>query len=382
MNDMYPTYVVVQTGEIKDQAACALLQPQGWFPEYPLTLSVPLGWELGVKRGDVFRVSEITPTTIRHTLVHNRSKVNIRAEAVPIWSDGPELFVSLGILTGRTRPKNAQQRQSSSARLRNDDPNQGKPILEVCGLAVPIRLSADQVIGGTPDDLYAGLVVQVSAFPLPRGSRCSHSYWLPPNFPQTENWAQESQVGRGVTDIHVASIEALTFDSESLTLPMFDDSSVEWAETSVALANHVYANAIKETARVTAVTAQLVTEPPTVEEWITEAAQLSTMTANLAKVRPTRDEFGRLVDLDKWSMLVRWPEMEKAMAFANIWKSDTPIRVHGDELTPEYCVEGTITSVISLGQRSYEVEMSLSSCASQNARVDVFELMVACQGPG
>ena len=46
-------------------------------------------------------------------------------------------------------------------------------------LAIPARLTEDQIVGGSSDEVGIGEIVLAGVFELPDGSRCNASYWLP-----------------------------------------------------------------------------------------------------------------------------------------------------------------------------------------------------------
>ena len=315
-------YAVVQTEEIKDKAVCALLQNPTQFPDWPLKVAVPLGFEGGINRGDVleFNKSELIPVQRAYNnLIHNESKVNAQAEGLPNNINRVELQICLGIVKSRTRPRNTQFLRGFEHALAR---NLGKATLEVCGLAMPVRLAADQILDGTADDLEEGTVVQASVFKLPKGARCCHSYWLTPEFPKTENWQQESRRGyqRGFdfVDIHVAYISPLRVDKERLILPVCEESLIPPIESSIALANQVYANALVDMAKATAVTSKLTKVPPTV------------------------DEFGNKKENNRWKIVAQWDDLDKLVPFLKVWSCDRPVRVFADAKTPIFCADDAI----------------------------------------
>ena len=84
-----------------------------------------------------FKLEDLLPYGRRfQSLVHNQSKVNPEAQGEPDELGKLEAFSSVGIVLGRTRAGNAQQRVG----LRG---NQGKPEVEVFGLACEARLVPD-----------------------------------------------------------------------------------------------------------------------------------------------------------------------------------------------------------------------------------------------
>ena len=263
-----PDYVVVQTGMTKGKAVSALFKSPYKFPDWPLTIAAPLFHGEGIYRGDILRfdLSAVTLDWTVNDLVFNQSKVKAHANGIPEHIERANIVKTLGIVTGRTRARNAQHRNN---RWAVGCANQGPPIVDVYGLAIPARLTEDQIVGGSSDEVGIGEIVLAGVFELPDGSRCNASYWLPPDFPKTENWELEVQRGKGYTDMHVSYIEPLPFALDELYLPVVLEDMIELAENSVALANQVYANELKELARKTSVTSELalvsLTESQTVE---------------------------------------------------------------------------------------------------------------------
>ena len=279
-------------------------------------------------------------------LVFNQSKVKAHANRIPEHIERANIVKTLGIVTGRTRTRNAQHRNN---RWAVGCANQGPPIVDVYDLAIPARLTEDQIVDGSSDEVGISEIVLAGVFELPDGSRCNASYWLPPDFPKTENWELEVQPGKGYTDMHVSYIEPLPFALDELYLPVVLEDMMELAENSVALANQVYANELKELARKTSVTSELA----------------------LVSLAESQTVEGR-----QWKLKAKWKNVPESAMFKQIWRSETPVKIYGDEKIPDAEAEGSIFSVESLGNHEFDVVVTLISYVDEKSRVDAFDLLV------
>ena len=254
-------------------------------------------------------------------LIHNQSKINIRARGSPIAVKSIRPESSLGIMLGRTRTANSKLR---SIRIGN----QGKLIVETYGLNTPQRLTPDQIRESDPEKLRFGTIVKAMTFSLQSGSRTSRSYWLPPHFPPTENSDLEFQNARE-EDIHVAWIEPSEFSREELILPLSSDAKerVNNAENGIALASQIYANSLIEMANDTKVVSPL--------EKVTSARIIH------GQIQPASDLL--------WKASVTWQRKDVSVAFVKLWRNDAPVQVYASGQTRSCCAKGTVVSVNTIG---------------------------------
>ena len=344
-----PHYIVVQTGERANAAVCALLQSPRLFPGWPITIEVPAIREKDINRGDLLRFDRLgivaLPAELTIKLVRQKTYVNAQARGAPVAIRPAINCSALGIIIGRTRATDAQRRNRVPG-------NCGKPIVEVYGLATALRLTTDQIHESYVGELVAGTMIKAQVFQLPPRSRCSHSYWLPANFPVTENWEMEKTRGNGFPDIHVSWIESLEVTRDELILPLVEESQelISNAEESIALANQVYANSLRE------------------------MSESVTVNSRLTKVPASFNVTGQQVENNLWKAQVLWKEKDKRVIFLKSWRTDTPVRIFPGHLNPECCATGSILSVAALGNMNFEITLAIDSVAKKQARVDFFHL--------
>ena len=207
--------------------------------------------------------------------------------------------------------------------------------------------------GVTHDELEEGTLIEAKIFELPPGSRCSHSYWLPADFPETENWEHEHRRGLGRNDIHISWVQPLQWEREQLLFPLTHETreSINVAEETIALANHVYLNGLLE------------------------AAEETLFMSTLTHVSNQRGSIRRLGVYQLWRATVMWGDVDKVVSFKKLWREDARVRVYEHGLTSDPCAFGSVWGVHSLGNMSFEIILALQSVSHRNAPVDLFDLV-------
>ena len=184
---------------------------------YPITVSVPIlldltdhtgilvpGDSVWIDPADCQLIQRPTPLGT-FELVFDKCKVKPVATTEQNWlGHSPvTLAKTLAIIT-------------EIKRARGSD---GTPVLKIYNLPIPVRLSRLQIEGDLQKalQLRPGDLAWAHTFPMPQGSRVSHSYWLPNQFSETENSAGETYVHQGD---YVALFEYCDLDREQLRLPI------------------------------------------------------------------------------------------------------------------------------------------------------------------
>ena len=211
----------------------------------------------------------------------------------------------------------------------------GTPVLEIYNLPIPVRLSRLQIEGDPQKalQLRPGDLAWAHTFHMPQGSRVSHSYWLPNQFPETENAAGETYVHQGD---YVALFEYCDLDREQLRLPISYTDHLQNAELITGLATKIYTTSLLE------------------------LSDKMTLVGSINRIPCRQDENGRLIPQRHFTISHCFGGVGDVVSFLKIWRKDSLVHVFSEMDSKNPCAQGSVVNVSRVEGLRYCVRLNLT----------------------